>query len=153
MKAYLVTLGQLSAVHAGVQGAHAMHELCVRHHHTNWLPTGKIFEAWSTEHKTLVLLNGGPLPKLLELGSLLHTINGIVESIPVGEFCEDESLGNLLTAIAFILPERLEGWEAIKGIEEDPSLSEEQKVCYYKPCMTLEEYRLVKLVRSLRLVR
>jgi hypothetical protein len=59
---------------------------------------------WAKNHKTCIHLNGGTSPDLQELRDFL---DDTTNPYPWAEFYEDESLGNLMTAISIVLPEKI----------------------------------------------
>ncbi len=59
---------------------------------------------WSLNWKTVISLNGGITPDLMELIEFLEYNNC---PYPWTFFNEDESLGELVTSIALVLPERI----------------------------------------------
>jgi hypothetical protein len=126
LRCYTFTLYQLSPIQQGIQAGHAAVELGMRAY-TRLQRTLKgdhfrMYHDWSSNWKTMVLLNGGDLQELCELGKFLsHEHN----EFPWATFHESvDSLGGLLTSIATILPDRIygtaENMRKLKGGEQIP---------------------------------
>lgn len=59
---------------------------------------------WALNHETIVSLNGGITPELMDMIEFLEYDNC---PYPWAYFREDESLGELVTSISLVLPERI----------------------------------------------
>jgi hypothetical protein len=59
---------------------------------------------WSLNHKTCISLNAGTSPDLEQLADFFEDSRNLY---PWASFNEDESLGNLMTAISIVLPEKI----------------------------------------------
>ena len=103
MRLYTFTHYMLSPMAKGIQATHSTVELFNKY--TNELDVqGEILYDWSMNHKTMVSLNGGVTPDLHNLVEFLEYGNC---PYPWAYFNEDESLGDLLTSISLVLPEKI----------------------------------------------
>lgn len=99
LRCYTFTLYQLSSIQQGIQAGHAAVEL-VNMHGTN-----AMVREWASKWKTLVLLNGGDLADLKET---LFFFAQAANTLQWAVFYESqESLGNLPTSIAVVVPDRI----------------------------------------------
>ena len=65
----------------------------------------KMIDDWATQHKTVVLLNGGNQQSLQDLHAFL---DDKANPYPYGQFKEDnQSLNECLTCVGIILPEKI----------------------------------------------
>lgn len=88
----------LSPIQAGVQAAHAVAELLVKH------PEDSLSLKWAMDHKTLIILNGGNTQNLKELEK--HCSDPSVDKFEWASFRESEDFADgLLTAVAVVVPE------------------------------------------------
>jgi hypothetical protein len=92
---YSFVLKQLNPIQKGVQTAHAVVEYATAYHNTNE------YQRWSKLDKTLIMLDGGTYPEMMELLETLKS-NGIKY-----EYFEEEDLNHLVTAITVIADERV----------------------------------------------
>lgn len=94
----------LSGIHAGIQAAHAQHELAYKYLGIGDAPSD-IYENWVENHKTMVVLNGGMAKDLLELEDLFDTEDN---PYPWASWREsEEALNGCITSIAMVLPQRV----------------------------------------------
>ena len=146
-KCYLITHGMLSAAVAGVQGAHAMHELDML------CSSNAFFLEWDYNSLTIVLVNGGNTESLDNIQNLLCG-GAAGADLPFVAFHEDrETLDGILTAIAVVLPAELANWDP-NPMWERPGIKDVDSINFYpafKGNMAL--YCLVRAIRRLPLVR
>ena len=102
MRAYSFTLQMLSTIQQGVQPAHCINDLHIKYAETS--PERARLIEWSTDHKTMICLNGGTYGNLLKINDQLKHISSELV-LPYGYFCEDdESLCGLMTCCTIIVP-------------------------------------------------
>lgn len=123
MRCYHLNNFYLSGIHAGIQSSHAQTELAVKYLATSLYIGGdenvvdymareelhssarKSYVDWATQHKTMVVLNGGMMAQLLEWEELL---NRSENRFAWASFREEEAaLNNALTNVCIVLPERM----------------------------------------------
>lgn len=97
MRLYTFTNMYLSDIQKGIQTAHLVHELML----------GKSDDSmtveWATNHKTIIVLNGGFSSNLDALMNVLGQTG-----YEVAEFTESqEALGGALTVVGVVLPEKI----------------------------------------------
>lgn len=121
MRCYHFCNMYLAGVHAGIQSAHAQHELAVKYlkpmheREAEW----ETIEAWTRDrdaqdrgaeqylewaenHKTMILLNAGMMGDLLKLETILSSEDN---TFPFATFREDEyALNKALTNVCVVLP-------------------------------------------------
>lgn len=158
----------LSSIQQGIQSAHVVHELFLKY------PTegadfgaGEMLWSWAENHKTMIVLNGGMNTDIQEIFYIMeqleHTHLGIM---PFVGFREDEkSLGNILTSVGVVVPQRL--YEAKKNVfltddfkieygtpipeESYIFVGEDNVVCVYKP--NTPEHTFIDMLKSCSLAR
>lgn len=97
---------QLSGtIHAGIQFGHAVVEYQLKYGHT------EAYKQWSMYDKTFIVLNGGTTNLGNNNSGYIGTLNKYLETlhsenIITAEFYE-EDLGNQLTAVVFLVDERV----------------------------------------------
>jgi hypothetical protein len=95
MRLYAFTNMYLSSLQIGLQTAHLVSELSQLNH--------PLYQDWASNHKTIIILNGGNQQSLHEIHTFLSDYS---EEYPVAKFHEDEvSLNNALTCTGIIIPE------------------------------------------------
>lgn len=92
---YSFVLRQLNPMQKGVQTTHAVVE------YETFYGKTKEYQTWANVDKTLIVLDGGTYPEMMEL---LETLGN--ENIKHGYFTE-EDLNNLVTSITVIADERV----------------------------------------------
>jgi len=119
MRLYTFCNYYLSSIQQGIQSAHVVHELFNKYR--NEFSTGHIkhdqdqqLVAWSSSHKTMVVLNGGNAETLREL----HQFMDVEENTFAWNcFFEDaQSLDSSMTCVGIILPERI--YEASAAVRQ-----------------------------------
>jgi hypothetical protein len=115
----------LSSIQNGIQAAHVVHELFNKYglHADDPKKASQLNQLldWSENHKTMIVLNGGMTEHLVSFLELVKK-----SGLPFDTFNEP-GIGNALTSIGVIVPERLYGHDEIIGIIEDTELSNEEK--------------------------
>lgn len=108
MRLYTFCNYYLSSIQQGIQSAHVVHDLFVKYATPNTpveLVKAKELYDWATNHKTMVVLNGGNCESLYEL---VYFLSRGQNPFPWTFFNEDtESLGNALTCVGIVLPESI----------------------------------------------
>lgn len=121
---YFLLMYNLSSIQRGIQAGHAAIEYQLKFGDT------ELYKKWATEDKTFILLNGGTsndgliglYGKEPEIGSMQqHVIDLKENKIDFVVFREPDA-NNALTAIAFIVDERVFNKELYPDFEEnDPN--------------------------------
>lgn len=110
-RCYHINNFYLGGIHAGIQSAHAQHELAMKYLSPDAAAPKTLFNApaaaayveWATNHKTIIVLNGGMQSDLRSWVGLLSTTT---HPHAWAEFEEaEEALNGALTNIALVLPE------------------------------------------------
>ena len=103
LRLYTFTHFMLSPMAKGIQATHSTVELF-----NKYIPLteshSEVLYDWSKNWKTIISLNGGITPDLMELIEFLEYGNC---PYPWAYFNEDESLGELVTSISIVLPEKI----------------------------------------------
>ncbi len=132
MKGYAIVHCIISGVQCGVQGAHALVEMCDKYRDSQPGTPEHLAHVWAKHDKTLIYLNGGPSIKLYKLLTLLESPEN---PFPYAYFKESFDFAEgLLTAIAVTLPE--------EGVIEDQTLIDIAPEFYYHLKCVLNELRL-----------
>ncbi len=110
MRCYHLNNFYLSGIHAGIQSAHAQHELATKYLMAEdgdvYEETLIQYEEWAKHHKTIVVLNGG-MQKDLQAWVDFLTVNSH-HLFPWSAFHESmEALNGALTNVALVLPEHM----------------------------------------------
>lgn len=111
----------LTGVHAGIQAAHAQHELSLKYMESSvYFEKSKVdhhgtqendYLEWLENHKTIILLNAGMAQDLEELVELFDTKDN---PFPWAEWRESkEALNGCITSIAMVLPDRIYEWSRL----------------------------------------
>lgn len=103
----------LSSIQAGIQSAHLVHDMFVKYKEngSNTKSDHAALWDWAKNHKTLIVLNGGPneyiRTRWLQFQRELSTVETYINhGLPWGSFNEDEfSLGGVMTCVGVVLPE------------------------------------------------
>lgn len=93
---------QLTGIQMGIQFAHSIVEYGLEYFHTNE------YLDWAKYWKTVILLNGGTTNNTPDkLGTLNQTYNTLLENGIVCSSFSEPDLGDQMTAISFIVDERV----------------------------------------------
>lgn len=112
MRCYHINNFYMSGIHAGIQSAHAQHELMLKY----MIPQGELLSVpqqardsyveWARDHKTIIVLNGGMQGDLQQWQEFLSLSGG--HKYAWASFNEDQyALNGALTNIALVLPETI----------------------------------------------
>jgi hypothetical protein len=108
MRAYFFGNLYLSSIQQGIQAAHALGEMFIRY--PGWMPGAPEFDGdflweWASNHKTMILLNGGGSSNIQGLVDFFRKGENI---LPWAEFNEEaDALNGALTTVGIILPEKI----------------------------------------------
>lgn len=112
MRCYHINNFYLNGIHAGIQSAHAQHELAVKYlgdtvqKNPYFTPARESYLEWATKHKTIIVLNGGMQCDLERWVELLS--RNPVNAYAWAPFHEaQEALNGALTNVALVLPEHI----------------------------------------------
>ncbi len=101
----------LAGIHSGIQSAHAQHELAMKYlggamaKSPYFAPAKEGYVEWATNHKTIIVLNGGMQSNLQEWEAMLASVS---HPYAWASFREEEAaLNGTLTNIALVLPETI----------------------------------------------
>lgn len=101
MRAYFFCNYYLSSIQQGIQSAHCVADMFVKYSYQIGHQHIQLTD-WATNHKTMVLLNGGNQKELLELYDFL---NNPGNTLPFHIFKEDEqSVNGCATCVGIVLP-------------------------------------------------
>jgi len=128
MRAYFFGNLYLSSIQQGIQASHTVVEMFNKYLPSNFEHSGECcFEPnkqaialsdWATNHKTMILLNGGYSIAIL---NLLEFFSESQNPYPWSEFREsEEALDGALTCIGIILPEKI--YDTAKEIRDNNGL-------------------------------
>lgn len=122
MRLYCFTHFMISSMAKGIQSLHSTVEMFSKYEKLDIydyaMSTGReppldlintslkadILYNWASKHKTCIVLNGGTSPDLAEIELFFKSTENMY---PWASFYEDESLGNLMTSISIVLPEKI----------------------------------------------
>jgi len=94
----------LSSIQQGIQAAHATHDMFVAYRDRPGAASDFLWE-WATNHKTMILLNGGYSETIQELVDFFMRSDN---PYPFADFREEEaSLNGALTTVGIVLPEKI----------------------------------------------
>lgn len=116
LRAYFFGNMYLSSIQQGIQAAHVVAELFVKYPDSAAMQESVDLDNWATNHKTMILLNGG-------YGSTLHDLIDLFDNddnpYPFSFFKESEAaLDNALTSVGIILPEKIyEGARKLRNLQ------------------------------------
>lgn len=112
MRCYHINNFYMSGIHAGIQSAHAQHELMLKYMAPQVTLTEMQEQArgayieWARDHKTIIVLNGGMQGDLQKWQEFLSLSGG--HKYAWASFNEDQyALNGALTNIALVLPETI----------------------------------------------
>lgn len=137
MRFYSFTNLYTSGIHAGIQTAHAVHEMFSKYNarrgdDAQTLEKAEVMDDWMQNHKTIIVLNGGYQSNLQRIYRELTNISAEL-SLPIIKWHESkEALNGALTSVAIIVPPVIY-WSN----DEDPLASD-------------PEIRLYRLINSCR---
>lgn len=126
MRCYHLNNFYLGGIHAGIQSAHAQHEMAMKYlggaeaKHPHFGPARDNYKEWAKNHKTIIVLNAGMQSDLVGWVELLAS-NSFHE-FAWAQFHEaEEALNGALTNVALVLPERIYGYarEVTKAFNTD----------------------------------
>lgn len=148
MRLYSLTNMYTSGIHAGIQTAHAVHEMFTKYGERG--EEGYKLHDWARSHKTIIVLNGGYQSHLEEaykqIGKLATDLK-----LPYSKFHESkEALNEALTAIAIIIPQEIYDMQP-----EDYSDERLYRLNSNPQNMTIEiaEVELARLIKSFGLAK
>lgn len=97
---YSITNMYTSGIHAGIQTAHALHEM-----YSDYSSHDNMLSDWADNHKTIIVLNGGYQSNLEKIHKLFGKLDENY-GLPISKFHEEkDALNGALTAVAIILPD------------------------------------------------
>lgn len=100
----------LAGIHAGIQAAHAQHELAHKYLGID-TDASELYEEWAHHHKTIIVLNAGMAKDLNELVELFKDPENYY---PWSEWREsEEALNGCITSIAMVLPDNIYKWSRL----------------------------------------
>ena len=108
MRCYHINNFYLAGIHAGIQSAHAQHELAIKYlgDYSDATPQAKEnYLTWAKLHKTIIVLNGGMQSDLISFKKLLETPENPYAWSAFHE--SEEALNGALTNLGLVLPESM----------------------------------------------
>jgi len=130
MRAYFFGNMYLSSMQQGIQAAHVVADMFIKYDLTNpdipLSDAGYFVTQWASEHKTMILLNGGYSESIRKL---VNFFNDRENPFPWVEFHEGEdALDGALTSVGIILSEKIYATSAflrsLRGSEKAVILDE-----------------------------
>ena len=109
---YSLVLRQLSPMQKGVQSAHSIVE------YINKFYKSSEYIQWVNVDKTIIMLDGGTYPELKQCRDTLAELG-----VPYAAFYE-EDLGNIATAISFLVEDRVWDTENYPAYEDELDASD-----------------------------
>lgn len=104
MRAYFFVNSYISDIQRGIQPLHCIVDLIYKYRLDSSIKP-KVIDDWATNHKTVIVLNGGNSASLQDLHFFFMSKEN---PFPFAKFHEDEqSLNGALTSVGIILPERI----------------------------------------------
>lgn len=97
---------------------------------------------WAENHKTMICLNGGVLPDLQDLVYFFEDPNN---PYAWATFNEDESLGNLLTSIAIVLPEKI---YVTASLWKNKLITQDPQTGHFLPALTEDIEEVTETLHS-----
>lgn len=111
---YSIVNQYISGIHAGIQTAHAVHELFIKYPQGTNSATNLLWD-WAVRDKTIIVLEGGYQSNLEHIFELAKA----VKSLPSAKFHEElDALNGALTAITIVLPEYMYAPQYATEIDE-----------------------------------
>ena len=153
MRAYFFVNTALSGIQKGLQVAHCVAEMLAKYKDHPSAEEFKPAWGWATNHKTIVVLEGGFHKDLEELNTLLWpgATRG-KHSYPWANFFEDrETMNGMMTAVGIILPERI--YEAARIVREENYVLGTSAFMVKNEKFTAWEIQLITLINSCPLAR
>lgn len=99
---YSIVNQYISGTHAGIQTAHAMHEMFIKHPPQGSRNADELVWQWAVSDKTIIVLDGGYQSNLERIFELMQGCR----SLPSAKFHEEQAaLNGALTAVCIVLPE------------------------------------------------
>lgn len=98
----------LNNLQAGLQTGHLISDMFMKY--DSKCKKGKDLREWASNHKTIIILEGGNCLKLEENYEILKIFSKQLH-LPIAKFNEDESLNGALTCVGIITPTGLEYYE------------------------------------------
>ena len=148
---YVFVLGQLSPLDKGIQAAHAIASLSLRN--------SDEYERWAAKDKTIILLHGGDYHAMnMHLATLMSLLDDNRHQPDTIAVFREESLNNLMTAIAILVDETVfdrEKYQLEDKYEDGPytqdlGLTESQIIDHFG---SLKKYELARYISSQKLAR
>lgn len=115
MRCYHLNNFYMGGIHAGIQSAHAQHELAMKYlgeyiaKSPHFEPAKKAYIDWATNYKTIIVLNAGMQSDLKEWVALMQS-NSMHDFAWAPFYESDEAINGALTNMALVLPERIYGY-------------------------------------------
>ena len=108
LRLYTFVHAYMSPIQHGIQTAHIVGDLLTMSAHTPRQRTQhQIAYDWATDHKTIIVLNGGNSQSLLNILDVLSTMSNAL-SLPCVSFYEDGvSMELMRTAVGIVVPESI----------------------------------------------
>ena len=129
----------LSSLQQGLQSGHCVAELFVQH--LGEKNKSALVYEWASNHKTMVLLNGGNSGSLQDLYDFFNQLKNSGMDLPFVKFHEDQvSLGGALTYVGIVVPSYIYDLAATlrsQPIEPGQNFNWDEQLAY-----KLNEFRL-----------
>lgn len=110
MRAISLTNRWLSGIQKGLQTGHALVELSMLAREYEGKAAANLYETWATDHKTLIVLDGGSHQDLMDFYAFLVSIrHSIGNDLIYSYFKEDaDSLSCAMTSVVVVISDRYE---------------------------------------------
>ena len=124
MRFYSFTNMYTSGIHAGIQSAHAVHEMMTKYMSRHDDPKYKRFLDWAHNHKTMIVKQAGYHSSLNSLYDELKESSAWLE-LPMVKWRESqEALNGATTAIGIVVPAEVYGLKY--PLADAPTTAEQQ---------------------------
>lgn len=116
MRAYFIGNMYLSSIQQGIQAAHVVADMATHYLYREADSVeSSVFREWATEHKTMILLNGGYQSDLIELYDFIRKAEN--NPFPFEMFREErDALNGAMTSVGIVLTEPV--YTAIAEVRE-----------------------------------
>lgn len=111
MRFYSFTNFYFQGIHAGIQTAHAVHEMESRYRNT-FNPCLSVYQEWALKHKTIIIKKVAAPDVHKALQDLYNALESLAVSLKLPlVLCNEPSANHCNTAVGIVLPESVYDWK------------------------------------------